>query len=349
MKRVTLTALLLTWVWIGAAFAGKQKEEASKTINKTFTLKSDATVEVDNKFGKVHVTTGDGNTLTVDVKLTAKAGSMEKAQKLLENLDVKFNEGADGVKMETQINGKSSQNGNSSWQVDYTIKMPKANHLKVDNRFGDFYVNDLDGRLELDVSYGDSRIGKLSHLESEVDVDFGKVTIESAKKVEVEISYGEVDLGEANILELDSEFSKLDLGAFGEMEIDSKYDELKIDAVGVMDADLQFTDLKCGKLTKKLDVDNHYGKFEIEKVTGSVEGIDIDNEFATVKLDIDLDVKFNVSGEFSFCDLKVPNGEGELIKKNKTMHTVTYEGYIGAKDSGHTMTIDSSYGNVELE
>lgn len=328
-----------------ASLAGfAQDGKAEKKLHQEYKVNASTTVSLHNKFGKVHVTTGSGDQVVIDVEILVSASKQDKADKLLEQINVNFSKGNSLVQAKTEI--KESNNSKTSFEINYTVTMPRANPLKIKNQFGDVFVSGLDGSLNLDLQYGNLVAGDLNHSDNELDISFGKADIEKLTKADVNLSYSDFEVEESEELNIDSQFGKLDLGTVITMDFDSQYDKLKLDEVTNLNVDSQFTSLKIGVLHSRLNVDNTYGGVDIEEVKKTFKEIDIDSEFASVSVDIERGASFSVDAETDFCSMNCP-GDWNIKAEKEGMNSKSYSGVVGS-DATASLKIDSNYGGVKV-
>ncbi len=82
---VTL-ALLLTATW---SFAGDgDKVEKKKSYSKSYPLSAGEKISLNNRFGEVKIATWDKMEVKVEVTITARAASDEKAQSILDGIHI---------------------------------------------------------------------------------------------------------------------------------------------------------------------------------------------------------------------------------------------------------------------
>jgi len=119
-----------------------------------FEVNPDATLKINNKYGSVHTTTWEKNIVTIKVIVSLDVDSKEKADRILKHIDIVFNASKQEVNVITEIQGQFPKKMNKKLQIDYTIMLPKTNNLSIKNKFGDIYVNELEGKADLKMSYG---------------------------------------------------------------------------------------------------------------------------------------------------------------------------------------------------
>lgn len=153
-----------------------------RTISKTYSATGNS-LQIDNSFGDVIVTTWDRNEIKVDVHIEASSNQKEVAEKSFENIDVIESKDGNTIKFKTI----TDKNKGSSWNckncintmnITYTIQMPAGNQLKIENSFGAIKIPDYNGTVSLLSKFGSLTTGKLAKAEK-VWVEFGKAAIKS--------------------------------------------------------------------------------------------------------------------------------------------------------------------------
>lgn len=175
------------------SLAGKGAEDVKKkrTINKSYAVTADDKLEIENSFGNVIVSTWDKNEITVDIEIGARASSEEKAQDIMNEIDVKETHNGNIIAYKTKVgeihNGKNKTgNGDEerAFYIDYIVHMPSGNRLSLENSFGKTSVPDFNGLVNLTSKFGSLNTGKLTNVDA-IDVEFGKAAI-------TEVSNGKV-------------------------------------------------------------------------------------------------------------------------------------------------------------
>jgi hypothetical protein len=216
--------LLAPPLFIKAANANDKNngEEVKKkrTINKSYTVNADDKLEIENSFGNVVVSTWDKNEITVDIEIVANAPSDEKAQDIMNEIDVKEIHEGHIISFKTKVGeihnsgGKDRDRHNRNndeeraFYIDYVIHMPSANRLLLDNSFGKTEVPDFSGLVNLTSKFGSLTTGKLKNVD-EIDVEFGKAAIAEVSNGKVTFKFNkESRIGKVNgNVKISSEFS----------------------------------------------------------------------------------------------------------------------------------------------
>ena len=159
-----------------------EEVEKKRTISKTYNVGPEDRLSIENSFGNVTVTTWDKNEIQIDIEIGVHASTEEKAQKMMDLINVKDNQGGHDISFKTEIghmSGKDNWNkneGTRKFYVDYKIIMPSKNPLRIENSFGKTNIPDFDGSASLTSKFGELTTGKLPNA-TLVHVEFGKADI----------------------------------------------------------------------------------------------------------------------------------------------------------------------------
>jgi hypothetical protein len=255
MKRsIKIFSLLLLFAnGVFASGSGEPASEKSKNYSKTYAVGSSDKILLDNKFGDIKISTWAKNEVRVEVNITVKAKTDERAQKLLDVIsiddskvgsDISFKTlTGDKKHKETDIDDDDDDDGNTkhkddntSFKINYTVYLPANATLSANDMFGDIVIGDYDGILTVNSRFGSLTAGKLSQ-PKKVSVQFGRKlsVIESVEGGKVDIQFSQALInrlsGEitANFtqshgvkIKLDNNLKKLDLtNSFSEILIDA--------------------------------------------------------------------------------------------------------------------------------
>jgi hypothetical protein len=188
--------LLLLSVTGTKVFAGDEPQvEKKKTYTKSYPVSSSDKISFNNQFGELRINTWDKNEVKVDVTITAKANSDERAQAILDQIEIKDWKSGNGVYFETKMdeNRKNRSGGdkrNEGFSINYVVNMPARNPLSASNSFGDLIISDFGGEADIESKFGSLTAGNLSNVKS-VDVEFGRGIIESLNNGKLTVKFSQ--------------------------------------------------------------------------------------------------------------------------------------------------------------
>jgi hypothetical protein len=306
--------------------------EKSKSYSKSYTVDGNDIINIDNRFGRITVNTWAKSEVKVDVEIKVAANDEDKAQKLLDNVSIKDSKDGAGVYFKTSIN---TNNDDSSWslfggkhnnvrkmEVNYTVYMPAKNPLTISNKYGSTSLPDLDGKLNINNSYGSLVAKALSNPGNQITVKYGSATIGALNGSDLDVAYGSLNLGECNKL----------------------------------NADISYGSAKIGRITTSGNINVKFsGALNIGDVDKNIKNLAVNASYSSVKLGLngDQNADFDVTvhyGSFNYGGRDVSITSKSPADSERGFNpTKNYKGHLGKGGTDKTITINSSYGSVSFD
>ncbi|MBC7826653.1 MAG: hypothetical protein H7122_02820 [Chitinophagaceae bacterium] len=179
------------------AIAGEEpKIEKKKTYSKSYNVGASEKVSFDNRFGELKITTWDKNEVKVDVSMTGKANTDERAQEILNGIRIEDGKTGSGVFFKTHIDNQDKKYSkedkekyrNEGFSINYMVYMPSRNPLSAKNEFGKTIIPDYTGEIEVESKFGSLTAGDLANVKR-VRVEFGEASIESINNGQLNIHF----------------------------------------------------------------------------------------------------------------------------------------------------------------
>jgi len=341
-----LPVLLLIFI----LFQGKASayDESSKVIKKEYTVNPDARVLLDNKFGQIHINNWDKYMVSIEIRITVGASSPEKAQKLLDLVTIVSEGTPSNVQIRTMLSKDFSDNKKLS--VDYTVNMPSTIMLNLTNKFGDVFLNELSGKGNFDISYGNIEINKLMNSNNVININFGKGDIHYITGAMVSLKYSDLQVEYAGSLYVDSKFSNLEGIKIISLSLGFEGGKLDLDNSSVITGKSKFTDLSISHLDKKIDLDIQYGNCDVDQISADFTLVSIRNKYGHVSVNIPSGTSYSLDADLKFCDLDFPDDQAAFTQKISTNTSKSFRGTVGKNPNPEAkVIIRSEFGNVSLE
>ncbi|MEQ8713514.1 MAG: hypothetical protein RIC80_10885 [Cyclobacteriaceae bacterium] len=340
---ISLVAVLMLLFFAGPGYAQGDKTER---IAKSYTISSDVHLNFDNKFGKLHIDTHDGDVLEVEVLIKVDLRNESRSQELLDRIEIDVDESSSEISYETDLPGKINNKNGESFSIDYTIKMPRNNPLTAKISFGDMYLDDLTNTAEIEVAYGSLKAKNLTG-EISLKLSFSKGEVGELGDGDVVVKYGGLEAEKMGSGELNQQFSDVEIGVAGNLDVESKYGSVKLQDVVSVDGSSNFTDFTIGHLHKSIDLVTSYGNgVEIRKLSRDFESVELRGKFSGYTIYLEADTKANIEVETSFSDFKYTGLPIEMNTMIKEMSSARYKGTLNG--GGNLIRLDSSYGDIRL-
>jgi hypothetical protein len=341
--------------------------EQDKVIEKSFPIKADGTLNISNKYGSVDITDWDKNEISIKVTIVVKTSNQSKADDIFDRIDIKFNNSKSFVSAETEIESNKSWFGWTSWlgkteyQINYEVKMPQSVHLKCKNRYGDTFITDLNNGAELEIKYGNMRMGSVEG-SSTIDVgyssiDFGdvgdmvliakysSVKGSSAQTLRMDTKYSDCNFGDVKNINSESKYDEFVIDRVEEISNDGKYDSWEINEVVNFSSETKYTDIEIAHLKGDLDVEQDFGSIRVRKIDCSNLEINLELKYTDVNLDTkdcgNLDIVYN--GEYT--DLNLAQDLKDQLKSEGK--STWLEAGFGSRSV--KMKVDMKYGDLRIK
>jgi hypothetical protein len=358
MKTVYKSGISIFVVFIFFCLSIEAKDEFVKNLNKEFNCNSSSTLEISNKYGQIHIENWDKQVVKIDVKIMVDHKSNEEAEKLLNMITVNFSQEGDLIKAITQIEdgfGTSNIWGHFSgkkFSIDYTVLLPKNINLRISHKYGNLFINEIAGLVEIDQKYGNLNINKLTRGDSKplnsIVLGYGNASLDQCNWLKLNVSYSsDVLLNTCKALIIVSKYSKVRIDKASSVVAESGYTGYNIGTVANFVGTGKYGQFKIETLTNKLDAEIKYGGLNVETIPATFESIRIDNSYSNTKLGISPQASYKLNAYVKYAGIEFPdNGKISRIIENTS---TTIHGNIGKGTPTAEVSITSSYGGVDLK
>lgn len=357
MKKSIFKLALLLFIIPQIGFAnvgGDLKQEKSKTIKKEFKVDSDATVDIENKYGDVTVTTWDRNQVEITVIITVKGNSLSTIEKRLDGIDVQFSGSASYVKAKTIIEKSGwslwGSSSNVSYQINYTVKMPASNNVKLNNDYGSIVLDELNGEANINCDYGKLIIGSLNNLRNEINIDYcSGSTINYMKNGSINADYSKLTVDKAYDLSVNADYSTLNFGKVNGIDFNGDYGSINVDEANNMVANTDYVSVRIGTIRNNLKLDSDYGSIKIAELANGFNSADINGQYTGISIGIKSNNKFQFTVDLSYAGFSYDDDQVDMYKSIEKSSKKYYEGVYGKGSSKSKLSIKSQYGSVKLK
>jgi hypothetical protein len=183
--------------------------------------------------------------------------------------------------------------GSNEVRIDYTVRIPQNQAIKVTNKYGDIYADDLGGDVQINLSNGDLKANDMKgnlHL----FLSFGNAFISDINKGRVVAEYGDLNIRKAQTLTLETKSSKIRLENAGSAKLQSRRDDIRIDNASTVTGDGYFSNINIQNIAEEMSMSAKFGKITVDNFRKSFSFINITTEYT------DLDFYFERGSGFDF-------------------------------------------------
>lgn len=331
--------------------------EKTRKLSRTFAVHAEQSYSLQTRYGRVQVNTWNRPEIRTDVDIITRADSEEKAQELLNMIQVQMLENdpaTGGIAVQSKFGAmpRGCASRQRLYEVNYTVWLPKNTNLRVYNTFGDISINnDLTGSTELAVEYGSLRTGRLDGGQNLVRIGNGQSAIAFAGKASIDASYSKLRLDAGNTVDLRNNYSDIDIGTVHDLTVHSKYGDVALGTVRNLRGSSGFSKFSINQLNDQLDMKVQYCPvFEVRNTGKNFRQINLDGGYSTFLLNFSEGAGFNFDVNTQHGKLLVDKELVQVKSEESSSSSSDTQGKFGAasaKNSGN-VNIKVRYGNVSF-
>jgi len=334
----------------------------TKQINRRFKVTPETRIEITNKYGNIKINTWEKDSIVFDIKIKVEDKKLSRLEKLISEVDFDFvnsqhyvtartkvGENRSGLEKEVLNFKETVLQSDGKIEIDYTVWMPETNQLKVENKFGDIYIDDYQGDIEIALSNGNLKSHDFSG-KTNLKLSFADATINQLKSGRLDCNYSEIYIKKADKLQVLSKSSEFEINELKELNTDSRRDKYRIQAIGVLAAKGSFTNYRINELTESLNVKTEYGDLDIEQVAAGFKSVFVESKSTDLSLYFSEKDEFgfeitHTKSETNFCRKMDIKKEEVLDEKEKK---IKLTGNIGSGAKAPKLIINSVGGNINI-
>ncbi|PJJ08014.1 hypothetical protein CLU83_1243 [Flavobacterium sp. 1] len=320
-----------------------------KSISKAYLVNSDAGINIDNSYGNIFVTTWNEDKIEIEVLIKVSGDSEKWVNQKLDAIDVNFIALKSMVTAKTVFKNSISRNNgrNNSFEINYTIKIPKNGSVTLNNKYGNISATDLFSATDINCKYGKINLANLNGNSNKIQTGYClKSTIDFLKNGTITSKYSGLKIERAAKIDLISDYSEIEIGEGGDVKYNSKYGSVKIDKVNSLEANGNYLTIDIGSVFNQLKLNTKYSNVSIQAIQPKANNIAIAAGYSGVDIGFHSNYVFDFNVTVKYADFKYDN-ELNVNSKEETNYTKTVSGFYKKKGE-NKITITSDYGNVKL-
>lgn len=346
MMRIYKIFLLLFLLQLQLLAAKSIVSVETKIIDKTFPANAQTALQIDNRYGNLNLSTWDKNSIEFHIEIKVDGKNEKEVKERMNAISVDFSNLANVVSAITRIN-KISNNNRSNMSIQYFVKLPKSTKINIKNTYGNFAIDQLNGRSMIDLKYGNMTVGDLNHTENEINLQYvTSASISSMKTGKLMVSYSNLVLDRSEDIEVKSNYSNLEFKQAKNLLAELRYGNLKTNQIQNITATSKYTNLKINQLLRNLKINAGYGQIMINDVKADFRSIDIESSYSDVVLKMAKNATYQLSADFAYGDLKYPENL-TMHKAIKSTNKKEYEGKSG--QASGKISLHMRYANARIQ
>ncbi len=336
--------------------------EMTRDMYEAFPLGEETTVEIENKYGDVYIETWEKDSVAFEIEIVAYAEKDEFLEELLDLVEIDFKSYSTFIIAKTEIG--ESQNlldkagffiskkiaGTKEVRVNYRVFLPTETALSIENEFGDIYIDEYLGEIDIDLSHGELRANLLADIQS-IKIRYGEVKIDEASGGRLNLGFVKgAELGLLSDVFIKSSSSEIDIEEIDVLKLESRLDEIYIESLGELAGKTTMTKVHVKYLMDGADLESKYGNVRIEELMPTATKVKMNG----TNTDYAIDLSADASGTFEIqmSSSKNLSSSTELVKVKDQIalddKTNRYEGKLTGGSGDVRIQMITKNGDVEL-
>jgi hypothetical protein len=337
-SRYIILAVTLSVVAPGV---GAQTYTDRQKIVRSFPANAETRLDLTNKYGTVHVVPWKKDSVHIEIDLFIQSSSTSKLEKLKRSVDFEFTDTRYYIIARTDFGGRGGRGGSffsdlkeiipskNQVKIDYTVHVPSSMNITISNKYGDIYIDDMNGSVSVNLSNGDIKANSLNG-ESNISLNFGNGIINELNNAKLNIAYADLEIQQVKQLSIESKSSKIRIHEAGILKTISRRDKFTVSSVDNLSGESWFSDIWLYRLNEEINYSPKYGALKVDSISNGFSFINVNTENA------DLRMVFNRQSSYQLEVLKhndvilqLPEVYGELETIDREDEAIHLKGMVG--------------------
>ena len=352
-----IVAAMLTGILIATA-VNAQGDEFTRVIEREFPVNDQTSLEIDNIYGNVNIMNHDENTLSIEVMVKVNMRDKDRAEEMLNMVNISIAQENNTVKAETRINDNINRlfrgfnMGGGGLEISYSIHMPSNVPVKLANKYGNVFIDELTATSSIDVKYGKLNANRILHDSEEpltkLTLAYSDAVIQEASWLNADIKYSKLDITNSKALVILSKYSKIFITKGSSVVSDSKYDTFEMGTLNNFVITTAYSNIKLDELATKLQVESKYTDVNVGRIPSGFEAVKINSSYGNYRIGIAQGASYRLDGYAKYCSINYP--EDQKVSRISENNELTVEGVVGNNQNpGSAVTVNTSYCNIRLQ
>jgi hypothetical protein len=346
MLKYKITGILLVILCVGLL----AKTEVSKEYHEKYPTDKQTSFLISNKYGQIDIKNTKDNEMTIDVIVKVGASSESKAQKILDDINIKLSKSGNKIEAITEI-GNTWQHNNVSINIDYVILMPSYIKTDLTNKYGDVTINTISGPFDGEVKYGNLSANSLVNMDKDgvntLEVAYcGQVSVKSFSQMKLTMGYSKANLGTGDNLVFNSKYSDIKIGDVALVKGYLTYGDLKLNSAMELRLEAKYSDIKAELVNSTFIVTSQYGDVRLGQLMKGFDQVRVDVSYSDVRVGVESGAEYQLNAKASYGDVRYPSMQVTASDHEGTKSYVV--GYVGSQATTSKIDITASYGDVNI-
>lgn len=337
---------------VSSGFASEALEEGSKTLKKTFlSIEKQAVLAVSNIYGNIDIAVWEKNSISCEVRVTARSRTREHVRELLKGVDVEFSSSNKQCNIETRVSVAGGRDNGNQLEIQMQIFVPAHVLLQLKNKYGDINLSNTGQTFNCEIDYGALRAGDLTGLNNRVVSRYGAVQIGQSTDLTVHLNYSALSATEINRLSLVSGYSAVRVQKVYDLDAHIKYGAFLVGWLKSGQIDASYSEVNIDAVMQQLGLIIRYGATKLNVADQNFTAINIDASYTDVTLAVPKEASFQTDLSTSHATISVSGAlDHSRLKVEKEGSSKSVSGPIGREENPtRKITVSNRYNKITLQ
>ena len=351
---------ILIFLLFNCAIFAQIKE--NRLIVKSYRARSSTTVEVSNKYGKIQIINWTKDSVRIEVSQNVQASTVEKLNNLKENISYDFV--GNDYYITARTNFGSNYNSflrdlaqfaeslistDTKATIDYTIYMPEYLNLKITNKFGDIYIDEISGNVDINLSNGNLKAVELKG-NSNINLTMSDADIKTLLNARLNTNYANLNINKSNDLNIDSKISTIRIEDIDILKLVSRKDKIYVNQLSQLFGEAYFSNIWLYNLDTKANFKVKYSNMNLESVKKGFKVIDFTSEYTDFNMFFEPGSSYSLDIVHKKSFVKYPSEISDLKVEPINVQNGEYTifGTVGRGNAESKLRIQAVSGNINI-
>jgi hypothetical protein len=345
------------------ALLSAQVYSEKREQGKSFKLKSGTTVHISNKYGNINIMPWEKDSVRIEVSMSAQSKQAAKVVKILSTIDCEMISTATTISARTVFYDNSATfwkdvvsyagqviNTSNNLQINYTVYLPETVPLKIENKFGNIYMDSHRANVDITLSNGDMQARDFSKT-LKLKLEFGSASLQDVDNAQLTINYSDITCNKLKSLNLNSRSSTIEIEETGALELTSSRDKLVVKSCNSLSGEASFSRIRINELEALCSMNTKYGELKLNSISRNFRTIQVKSEYTDVLLGVSSGASFTMELLYDAkTNLNIsPQVNNQLKKETLNAKTGNMQatGEVGKSGASH-ISVTAKAGAISL-
>ena len=203
------------------------------------------------------------NKIELDILIKVSGDNEEWVNKKIDDINIDIEALKNRVTAKTVISNAAgkSRGKKNSFEINYTLKIPKNGSVKTSNKYGDVITTDLFSNVNVKCKYGKITMGKLTGSNTFLDIEYcSKSTVEQVKYAEINADYSSLSINDFGKIDLNANYTDIAFHSGNELKYDCNYGNLNFGKINTISGSGDYLTINIDEIRNNLTLNTTYSK-----------------------------------------------------------------------------------------